>query len=534
MHINIQHVIRVASLARMRRDTANIARKSLTVLCLFGAACRETPTHVEEDLGTPGFRVVSGANVTDTVDSRTPEPLIVELRDESGRPVPNAYIHFRARFHGDTSRSTAQAMVLCSALPGSCNLGINGGPPFGAAQTDAQGRASIRVVMGRVSGPARIIITAPELGKTDSASYVVLPGAAVALKSISADTILNIGTAANLLARVVDRYNNVRAERPVVSLSAGTALSIDAISGISSARELGTQWVVARSGTFIDSTKVRVVPPGRLLVHSPRTESVSMVNTDGTDTRRIMNFVSTSLSVVPVFGPSRQRVSFPYGYNDGCCGPNSIVTIDTAGIARRDIDPTSGIVARSSREIAGGQVLIVGTKNNTLGLWRYAPDSVVTLLAALPGFSGGVGNADISHDGTRVAYTAFLNSRAELRVFDVAANSFTVLESNASSPRWSRNDDRIAFLVPPLPNFTDPHGTPGVVNADGTGRRVFAAMTWRNGMGWSPDGNYVVGSAYPSGLELQILRISDGAYVPVTFRDPVTKVIELYQQPDWR
>ncbi|MBC8086659.1 MAG: PD40 domain-containing protein [Phycisphaerae bacterium] len=503
---------------------------------LLSIGCGESPsTGVAPNLGPPGVRIVSGANVSDTATYIIPQPLVVEVRDDDGRLAVGTWVHFEVRGHGDATRPNESRLGLCTRPLNQCSFGFSAAT-LATAKTDSAGRASTYVQLGQVAGTAVVSIYAPEFGRPDSATFQVQPGPANRLRLVSTDTVLNIGTTANLRARVVDRFNNVRAELPVMSVSAGAAITLDAATGLTTARELGTQWVIARHGAFVDSTRVRAVPAGRLLVWSPSSESVRLVNINGTDTRTIMNSVKASPGTVPVFSATRHRVSFRHGYYDDCCTPNSVVVVDTTGFARRDVDPTFGFLPLTTRQVADGSVLIVGARNNTTGLWRFAADSTITLLASLPGGVAGFGAADISHDGTRVAYAVRMGTRLELRIFAVATNSFTVLEQNATSPRWSRQGDRVAFFVPESATSADyTKGYPAVVNADGSGRRVFNTTVWQFGIGWSPDGSYLIGRKDSlTERELQVLRVSDGIFVSLTFRGPAGNSVENYQQPDWR
>ena len=273
---------------------------------------------------------------------------------------------------------------------------------------------------------------------------------------------------------------------------------------------MGTQWVFARLGTLVDSIGVRVIPAGRL---------------------------ASDLGVFPRFGLSRQRPTLHAGSRTFGGPANRIVVIDTSGSPRREIGPVDGlndIVA--VRELVDGTVLAVGRRplQFSYAVWRASSSGAVTPALALPAFSGGYGAADVSPDGTRLAYLfttpAFTQ---ELRVLDLAAGASTLLEANGRSPRWSPQGHRVAYLTP-VPNaIGGADGAPAVINADGSGRRALTSETFSPGLAWSPDAAYVVGRVAAFAVSgLRLMRVNDGASVHLRFRSGAT--VEDYYQPDWR
>jgi Tol biopolymer transport system component len=188
------------------------------------------------------------------------------------------------------------------------------------------------------------------------------------------------------------------------------------------------------------------------------------------------------------------------------------------------------------RQLTDGSVLVVAARSSDaahpgFSLWRVASDNTVTFLATLPEMTAAYGGADVSHSGTRVAYLASPSYTPELRILDVASGVVTLLEVNARSPRWSSQDDRLAYLVPGSSSYGY-DGTLVVSNRDGTGRRALGNTSLSPGLTWSPDGNYVVGrSSDYSGLRL--VRVSDAMEVVLPFSSP-TVCCHDYWQPDWR
>src|SRR5256885_7395371 len=172
------------------------------------------------------------------------------------------------------------------------------------------------------------------------------------------------------------------------------------------------------------------------------------------------------------------------------------------------------------RQLADGTVLVVGQRSTDTShpgwsLWRVAADNTSTFMAALPdldapysGYRPDYGGADISHNGSRVAYIGTTDTGVtELRVLDVSSGTITVLDAtSSSSPRWSAQDDRIAYLTA-APGWAQPYGAPIVINADGTGRAALGTAGFNPGLAWSPDGKYLVGRPV-EGNSLRVFRLS--------------------------
>jgi Tol biopolymer transport system component len=302
---------------------------------------------------------------------------------------------------------------------------------------------------------------------------------------------------------------------------------------------MGTQYVFTHFGSLIDSTRVRVVPGGRLVVWSSDERAVRLVDVNGGNERLLVFNVSSDLGAFPRFDPSRHRVTLHAGTSSFGGPPNSIISLDTTGASRRDITPAVGFsVIMATREMADGTILVVAqrsgdTSHPGFSLWSVATDNTVTFVIALPQLEYGYGAADISHDGTRVAYIATNASTftSALRVLNVSNGSTIPLEASAHSPRWSLLDDRIAYLIPQ--GFSGGiEGAAVVVNADGTGRRTLGTRTFSSGLSWSPDGAYIVGRSNEE-LGLRLIRVSDAVDVLLRFSF-AGGCCHDYWQPDWR
>lgn len=523
-------------------------------LVLLVVACGgDTPTgpgHDGSAQNQPGVHAVLGAGVTDTIDAEPLQALVVEARGPGGKLASGVVVRLEAQRPADTTRKNEIAVSMCPLIQATCGQpsGLYGPPSYGlqaiSDTTDANGRVKVIVKLGHVAGQAVIRLTVPEFGLEDSARYTVLPGAAARVHALVADTALAIGATANLRGHVVDRYNNNRAETPTYTAGPGNAITLDAATGDVTGRDMGTQWLFIHFlQAAVDSTSVRVLPPtGRLVVWSSDERAVRLVNLDGSATRTVVTGVSSDLGAFPRFDAARQGITVHNGSEMYGGASNSVIVIDTTGSPRRDIGPSVGFATViATRELADGTLLVVGRTVSGapcagFALYRIAVDNSLTCVVALPGMGSTYGGADISHDGTHVAYigTDPPALSSSLRVLDVASGATTVLETNASPPRWSSNDDRLAYLVPGPGSYNGIDGTPVIINADGTGRRLLPGFIFSPGLTWSPDGTYLVGrNAESSDIALRVVRVSDGANVLLRFRTPTGSTADYYQ-PDWR
>ena len=485
--------------------------------------------------GKPGIRAVAGAGITDTVDAAPLQALVVEVRGPTGALASSVVVRFEAKLADETQPYYSEpTMRVCPLSALDC--GAYGGQ-LAIDTTDARGRANVTVRMGRVAGPGVVRLTVPELGLGDSATFTITPGAAVAVRAIDPETVLEIGGTATLSGHVVDRYDNARTETTTLNAGPGSVITLNAATGTVTAREMGMQWVFMRYNSFVDSARVGVVPAGRILVWSGYEQVVRLVNLDGSDERTIVTSVASDFGAFPQFDPTRQRITLHAGTLYYGAAPNTLIVIDTTGASRRDIGPAIGFSSiMATRYLADGTVLVVGKRSSDsshpdFSLWRVASDNTITFVAALPGLGYSYGGADVSHDGTRVAYLSSSSFPSELRALDVASGSTTLLDTKGNSPRWSAQDDRLVYLAMSS-GYPPDGGVPTVINADGSGRRVLGAVEFSPGISWSPDGTYVIGrSSEDQGLRL--IRLNDG--IAVSLRFPMaTGCCHDYYQPDWR
>jgi len=504
---------------------------ALAALVFFFASCGGAtepppPPPPEPPAGTPGLTIVVGAGVTDTVDAEPVQALVVEVRDAQGKIVLGAPVRFQSRPPSDPTRQSEGAVFVCALTATTC-----AGSQFVADTTDISGRAQALIRLGTVPGKAIILVTVPERGLADSATFTVTVGAPARILVSPQDTTIDIGSSVTIQAVAADRHSNTRSEVPTLSTGAGSAATVDAASNVVTGVDMGTQAVYARLGALTDSAVMRVRPTGRLLVWLPTLALVRLMDINGKAQLTVVGNVGSDYGAFPRFGPNRQGITLHSAMSSYVGPSRDAIVVDTTGNPRRDISGFSNIIA--VRQTDDGNVMVVGRRAGDPGwyaVFRGTADNTITLLKTLDGFSDVYGGVDITYDGKRVAY---VDGNA-LAVLDVSTGALTILDNAGRGPRWSVQGDRLVYLSPSnCQNGVDNNnGVATVVNADGSGRRVFGNFCFSPGLGWSPDGKYIIGRDR-DGLALRIVRVSDGMDVFMRYRDADTFFIDYYQ-PDWR
>lgn len=509
--------------ARSSRSVA--CSVSAIVLGVLSTSCSEGTT--PPGSAPPSMKVLRGQTASDTIQSYIPQAITVELRDPDGKPRSGVAVRFQAPGPADTTKRHLLPIYIC-------HLGSPFCGPVDPAQfvqvdtTGSDGLASVYVTLGLVAGTSVVRISAPEFSLTDSAVFNILPGAPAKLRAHSADTTLFLGTSSTLGGRVFDRANNARADATTLSAGPGSAISVATTTNAVTAQELGEQWLYVRAGNLLDSTLVRSAPYARLVAYDALQQNVHLINSDGTGLKILQNNVYTEFGSYPRFTADRKSVLF-YGHriNNG-----EAVLMDTSNTPRREFTQALGLRGMQAlRVLPDGNVLIVAMSPSRSPVpehyfvWRVAPDNSITQVRALPGLlSDRGGHADISPDGTRVAYQSYVGVPSrEIRVIDLATGNSVMVASNGNSPQWNAKGDRLLYLDGAL------EGPAIIVNADGSGRRnVTRSLIFRPGVSWSPDGAYFIGtSAQFPDSRLRIVRVADYANV-------VLKIGSGSREPDWR
>jgi hypothetical protein len=491
-------------------------------------SCRDT-AGPGADAATPGLRVISGAGVSDTIDARLGNPLIVELRDSTGRAMPGAVLQ------------VGVAVTAPAYLPNGVVAKSPAGPSLASYvdTTDAKGRASISVGLGRQAGTTGIIVRTADARWQTEASFTVLPGAPASLTVAPGDTAVYVARTFQLAAVVRDRGGNLRTETPTYSTLTSRVLGVTT-SGAASTVAVGRGAIRAALGAIADTVNVSSVPPGTIVasamygssgLSSIRTR-VFTVNLDGTARTEVIASPYWA-EPAPAFSPDGTSLVFPLGYHD------TKLYVATGSVPPRPFGGapvTSEGYPRFSRD---GQWIYFNGRpgSQNCAIWRVRRDGGGAEQLSPPINDYEIdANPDPSPDGTRLAYNTNRLSFAMpvIRLLDVATRKVTALDVPGVTPRWSPDGSRIAYIpTEPYWGYIDDNRVmlnPGpltLMRPDGTDRQAIPTGTvgFNPGFAWSPDGTYIV--ARSSTGSLAVVVVATGEVLPLPFSG------DLYL-PDWK
>jgi WD40-like Beta Propeller Repeat len=435
---------------------------SLVAGALVLAACGDKdPLHP----GTRGVRVVAGAGVTDTIQAEPVQSLVVEVRDESGKLRSGLVVRFESRPAGpEQPYRGSQAYVA----PLDRNVFTN----LVADTTDGRGRASARVKLGSVAGPAEIVVVVPDLGSADTARFTVKAGAAASVQALPKDTALYRGHSVVLRGAVVDRFGNPRTDPVSYALAVPAGVSLNGATV--TAQSEGRSAVLVQAMGLADTAYVSVVPEGVLAASSP--EGVVMFNTDGTGYKRL---VTMAFAWTTDWSPSGTEVAFDLQYG----GAVRIVGLD-GKVRTASNTPGTGMELYPEFSPDGGTIYF---SREAWRLRRVKRDGTNDELVPTTNPASDVAPS-LSPDGTRLVYVvAGGGGNDVLRVLTLATGGVSTIDVRGHSPSWSPRGDLIAYV--------DPQGyTLKVMNPDGTGVRQVsqASQAYGFGIDWSPDGKWIV------------------------------------------
>lgn len=485
------------------------------VLMLLAAACGGGT-----EPGGPsaaGVRVVSGGGAADTIGTVLERPLVVEVRDSTGRARPGVAVQFTA--------DPARPLVLLARAGGTSNPS-----PWFTDTTDRNGRARAQVRFGTRAGETGVTVRAPALGLAAAAGYTIRPGAPVAVRAVPRDTAVYLGRTVVLRSAVVDRGNNA-VSGAVTHTAASPAVTVSE-SGTVTGAAAGRAAVVVRAGGWADTARLSVVPvEGTVGVsRAPRfvgdTFGLAVVNLDGSGYRKF----ATEVGTVETGGGYPARAGMPPQWD-----PSGAWVVFIAQRDRRlhTADVESGGAARkliASTPPSGGELSPTVSPDGALvyysavpapdqgggnTLWRVRADGTGAgpLPPPQPAPEGGPGDIHpaVSPDGGRVAYAAYTAGVYEpyVHVRAIATGARTPLHVVGHFPRWSPAGDVIAYV-----RGTN-EGPIRLVRPDGTGDRAVTVDTFDGPLAWSPDGRYIVAQR-AAGL-LELIEVSTGARLVLPF-----------------
>ena len=491
---------------------------------------------------TPGMYVRSGADMVDTVFASLGDPLVVEISDDEGTPLPGVVVRFQAVplsgshplwwgpswvYLGDTVTRADQQFIFDTS--------------------DANGRASAYVQFAAVAGSGTMVtINAPALGMDATAAFTIQPGAPAGVTVAPRDSALYVGRSYALRGGVVDRWGNLRSD-PVSYDAAPTSTAIDlGATGTISAREIGRSYAVVTAGTWRDSAWVSVVPQGRIAAFKPH------FNSGDTAYVVLMNLDGTHASWFPINYWAQPRPDWASAgaklvVEDGghfAAGDNHIVLFDADGTTHSIVDSTLGIQAEFYPQYStdGSWVYFAGGRPNLQGhteLWRVHPDGTGAERIGEPaGYYEGDTQPSPSPDGRHVVYTTDRYPCCyglTVRVLDMETGAIDSLGAQLGTPlpgltpRWSPVDENLIVYGNRNEGYANVYAlTLYAMRPDGSERHAITPpdVAVRPSFDWSPDGKWIIAQSYDTNA-LELIEVATGRIVPLGF----TKSM---MQPTWK
>ncbi len=447
------------------------------------------------------LRIVAGSGITDTIDARLPQALIVEVRDAGGQLVPGHVVRYEAIPMGATQSGFG---ALVGRLDGAFYT------TFLVDTTDESGRSSVIVRLATRIGDARVAVSVPELGISDTARFTVRPGNFARVQVHPSDTSLMLGRSFTFLGGSVDRYGNPRPD-PVEVVS--TTSEVRATGTTISAHAVGRGVVVVRAVGVLDTALVTVVPAG--ILAAGRSDGLYVFNTDGSELRRLVSGPAGN----PKWSPGGTHVVFDQIW------PGRLHIADLAGAAGPLAAPLGLGAELFPQWTRDGQWVYFSGYGDGVNLWRVRSDGSAGARVPINRTENS-GNPSPSPDGSRIAYVNIVGGGNDyLRMLDVATGNVTVLDIPGHSPHWSPSGVWIAYL-----DFRgNAHGPIRIMRPDGSDQRpITDPVTQRYSFGfdWSPDEAWLVAANVFTG-RIEIVNVETGMTLPLAFTGGMTS-------PSWK
>lgn len=478
-----------------------------TYAALSVAGCLDEPVAPGP---APTLLVLSGAGLTDTIGAQLGDPLVVQALDASGAPIAGLPLDLAA----ETIDGRATLLVRESS----------GAAPVPALDlvTGADGSASVFVALGERAGPARLLVTHPPTGATETATFAVLPGGAVSIQLSPPDTVITNGTPLRPRRYVYDRAGNEVA-RPLTYTVTGTLAVVD---GMAVGSGVGSGTATASIDGQTAQVNVTVVPPGRVVIGGWARTGLRAAQLDGTSV--VSRDVPGAVLLIDD-APSGTDVAFAF---------RRVVRGTIGGPYQRVTSPSIDAFVRFERwprySGDGAWIYFEADLGSHSEIWRARPDGGFTEPVTSYGITTPVGpdtfDGDrypaVSHAGDRISFSSDAGRGADtptLRVRHLATGTPVTIGVPALSSRWSPDDAWIAFVTPDQELMR--------VRPDGTEVSALTATPFAEGFDWSPDGQYIVGLT-PDGAP-QLLVVATGQIVSLAYLGAgLTESIAWYDDPD--
>jgi hypothetical protein len=299
---------------------------------LAAVACSTNPA-APKNLD-PGIHLLAGAGVSDTIDAVRPQAIIVQVIGPDGNPVPGTAVMFEATKFGEGTPQELPTMMVSGITQSDFTTSLG-------ATTDSEGKASVRVRFGGRAGLGAVLVTAPVFGYEATASFDVLPGAAVQIAVFPSDTVIYRGKSYSLSANSMDRRGNVKSASVTYTVSSPSAtVNGQVISGTG----YGRVAVTGQLGSLRDTVFVTIVPEGVVAVYSdkawPDSSGIVVFGLDGSEMKRLApRGTAAADHMAPQWSPSGEEIVFTRGFRiDSDSGVGTqVVAGDISGNGYPDI-----------------------------------------------------------------------------------------------------------------------------------------------------------------------------------------------------
>ena len=433
-----------------------------------------------------GLHYVSKVSFTDTVDALLPERLIVEMRDDAGKPIANKGVKFfiQGQFQPDTTKPSATLSLTIGDVSSGTSNATN-------ATTDANGQVSATVHFGNILG--NVVVTALIEGTqlNDFAAFTVVPGAPASVTLQPRDTVAY--AAARVVYRLAfgDRYRNPVFGSVPVPFTTNNDLTV-ASNGVATPRLAGRDTIIARIATIADTVFLSVLPTTGVLAASlpPTTPGVMLINLDGSGYRELATNTGLKLPYAV------QRPRFTYD------GKNLIVRIAQDTEAHLWVVPIDGSVPRRlmPNSTTTNEDWPTPSPDNQ---WIYFTSTDKEILRRVhidgtgledvpvevpPPSNFAVHEPAISSNSGMVAWQL----SGIMKTRNIATGTRLGFEREGYAPAWAPTGMRIAYIK----------GNPGPIYSsefNGTDDRLIAPGVYGGPLTWTPDGKLLLAFRYISG-----------------------------------
>ena len=430
-----------------------------------------------------GLTIISGSGGSDTIQARLGQPLVVEVLVR-GAPAAGVVTQFAALPPTNPTRNLEK-----TALFG--RIGDDQFSPSLSVTTETDGRARVNIALGTVAEEVRVAISAPALGLSDTARFVVKPGAPVQLLVPVRDTALLANGRYALGAWALDRFTNRRPEAPTFT-SLNALGSVDAAGNVQLSSIVGRGRIAIRAGSLADTAEFVVVPPDLISVTR---DAVISVRLDGSE--RTVWQPPPGAAGTAILSPKGDLMAFWAGDFSA----SGIYLVDRAGTSRRLVPASQFRHAYGPRFSPDGEWVYFYSSS----IWRVRTDGsqLEQLAAPQTGSVNGLREPAVSPDGRQII---FVDSDQRTFVLHdlTTGEKRTISTSWGTIPLFSPDGSRIGY---------DAGAAVGMINVDGTGRRYFGCpASGCYGVGWTKDGQWLITQAFDF---VAMVNVSSGEWIIV-------------------